>query len=205
MRRPLRECGLCRSQKVSNTQRGVPLVKTALLVFFLNLLYRCQTMKPVSMTIVVLLIASRAFAADPLPSWNDGAAEITAINILLQLDATMFEHSAVNNARLLKVFPKGFPLDTSHTPHITMLQCFVRTADLEKVYVSQEKVLATANVNAMKLEAFKYYYAPGGPLGVAGICARPTPDIIKLQADIIAAAKPFMVNTRPDRCFHHPA
>ena len=46
-------------------------------------------------------------------------------------------------------------------PHITMLQCFVRTADLDKVYAAAGKVLAAANVNAMKLEAFKYYYAPG--------------------------------------------
>jgi hypothetical protein len=49
-----------------------------------------------------------------------------------------------------------------------MLQCFVRTADLEKVYAAEEKVFAAANVNAMKLDAFKLYYIPaGGALGVA--------------------------------------
>jgi hypothetical protein len=116
----------------------------------------------------------------------------------------MLKHSADNNARLLKVFSKGFPLDAAHTPHITMLQCFVRTADLDKVYAAQERVLAAANVNAMKLEAFKFYYAPGGALGVAGICAKPTPDILKLQADIIAAAKPFMVNAGPISAFTAP-
>ena len=47
-----------------------------------------------------------------------------AIDILLQPDATMLQHAAVNNARLLKVYPKGFALDAMHTPHITMLQCF---------------------------------------------------------------------------------
>jgi len=130
--------------------------------------------------------------------------EITAIDILLQPDATMLKHSATNNARLLKVFPKGFPLDAAHTPHITMLQCFVRTADLDKVYAAQEKVLAAANVNAMKLEANRFYYAPGGAIGVAGICAKPTPDILKLQADIIAAAKPFMVNAGPIGAFTAP-
>ncbi len=128
-------------------------------------------------------------------------AEITAIDILLQPDATMLKQSADNNARLLKVFPKGFALDATHTPHITMLQCFVRTADLEKVYAAQEKVLAAANVNAMKLEAFKFYYAPAGATGVAGICAKPTPEILKLQADIIAAAKPFMVERGPIGAF----
>ena len=128
-------------------------------------------------------------------------AEITAIDILLLPDATMLEHAAANNARLLEVFPKGFALDATHHPHITMLQCFVRTADLDKVYAAEEKVFAAANVNAMKLEAVKLYYIPAGTLGVAGIVAKPTPQLINLQADIIAAAKPFMVQTGPIGAF----
>jgi hypothetical protein len=131
-------------------------------------------------------------------------SEITAIDILLLPDATMLRHAEANNARLLGVFPKGFALDAAHRPHITMLQCFVRTADLDKVYAAEEEVLAAANVNAMKLEAFKFYYAPAGATGVAGICAKPTPEILKLQADIIAAAKPFMVQTGPIGAFTAP-
>ncbi|MEK6335733.1 MAG: HAD family hydrolase [Acidobacteriota bacterium] len=128
-------------------------------------------------------------------------SEITAIDILLQPDATMLEHAKANNARLLGVFPKGFALDATHTPHITMLQCFVRTADLDKLYAAEEKVLAAANVNAMKLDAFKLYYIPAGALGVAGIVAKPTPELLKLQADIIAAARPFMLKTGPIGAF----
>jgi hypothetical protein len=131
-------------------------------------------------------------------------SKVTAIDILLEPDATMLQHSADNNARLLAVFPKGFSLDATHTPHITMLQCYVPTANLKKVYAAAGKVLAAANVKAMKLEAFKYYYAPGGAVGVAGICAKPTPAIIKLQADIIAAVKPFMVETGPIGAFTAP-
>ena len=131
-------------------------------------------------------------------------SEITAIDILLEPDATMLGHSADNNARLLKVFPKGFSLDATHTPHITMLQCFVPTANLEKVYAAAGKVLAGANVTAMKLEAFKYYYAPAGATGVAGICAKPTPEILKLQADIIAAVKPYLAKTGPIGAFTAP-
>ncbi|MDZ4287660.1 MAG: hypothetical protein U0984_06870 [Prosthecobacter sp.] len=71
-------------------------------------------------------------------------------------------------------------------------------------YAAEEKVLAAANVNAMKLEAFRYYYAPAGATGVAGICAKPTPEILKLQADIIAAAKPFMAETGPTGAFTAP-
>ena len=120
---------------------------------------------------------------------------VTAIDILLEPDATMLGHSAANNARLLKVYPKGFSLDEAHAPHITMLQCYARTADLDMLHAAAGKVLAAANVTAMKLEAFRYYYSPGGAVGVAGICAKPTPEILKLQADIIAAVKPFTVAT----------
>ena len=38
------------------------------------------------------------------------------------------------NARLLGDYPQGFPLDAAHHPHISMLQRFVVTADLDKVY-----------------------------------------------------------------------
>jgi len=132
-------------------------------------------------------------------------SEITAIDILLEPDGTMLRHAEANNARLLKVYPQGFALDAAHRPHITMLQCFVRAADLDMLYAAEEKVLAAANVSAMKLEAFKVYYLPAGSgLGVAGICAKPSPELLRLQADIIAAAKTFMVETGPIGAFTAP-
>jgi haloacid dehalogenase-like hydrolase len=120
---------------------------------------------------------------------------VTAIDILLEPDATMLQHAEANNARLLKVNPQGFALDAAHRPHITLIQRFVRTEDLDKVYAAAGKVLASANVKDMKLEAFKYYYAPGKDVGVAGIVARPTPGLLKLQRDVIAAVDPFTVET----------
>ena len=132
------------------------------------------------------------------------AGDIIAIDILLEPDATMLEKCKANNARLLKAYPQGFALDATHTPHITLLQCFVRTADLEKVYAAQEKVFAAANVKAMKLEAFKYYYAPAGATGVAGICAKPTTEVLKLQEAVIDAARPFMVERGPIGAFTAP-
>jgi acid phosphatase (class A) len=129
------------------------------------------------------------------------ASSVTAIDILLEPDATMLQHSADNNARLLKVFPKGFALDATHTPHITMIQRYVRTADLDKVYAAASQVLTAANVKTMKLEAFKYYYIPTGANGLAGICAKPTPELLKLQAALIAAVAPFTVETGDSAAF----
>ena len=98
--------------------------------------------------ILVVLIAVLAWpegnplAADAKPN------EITAIDILLEPDATMIEHATATNDRLLKVFPKGFSLDASHRPHVTLVQRFVCTENLDKVYAAVGKVFATANVTA---------------------------------------------------------
>ncbi len=158
-----------------------------------------QLLMKVTLPCILAVTAGKAHtqAADSPAKPN----EIIAIDVLLEPDAVMLAHSEANNARLLKVYPKGFSLDAAHRPHITMLQCFVRGADLDKVYAAAHKVLAAANPNAMKLEAFKYYYVPSGAIGLAGIVAKPTPELLKLQADIIAALKPFMVETGPIGAF----
>jgi hypothetical protein len=108
-------------------------------------------------------------------------ASVTAIDILLKPDATMLQHAVATNERLLKVFPKGFALDASHRPHITLVQRFVLTENLDKVYAAVGKVFASANVTGLKLEAFKYYYIPDKDLGLSGIVIRPTPELLKRQ------------------------
>jgi hypothetical protein len=133
---------------------------------------------------------------------------ITAIDTLLEPDATMLGHAQANNTRLLKVFPKGFALDEAHRPHITLIQRFVRTEDLDQYYAAAEKVLAGANVTRMQLEAFKYYYVPGPGVGLAGIVVRPTPALLTLQQGLLAAVAPFTVETGPIGAFtapHDPA
>ena len=97
---------------------------------------------------------------------TSGAQEnpVTAIDIALEPDATMIQHAEAANARLLKVFPKGFHLDATHHPHISILQRYVRTADLDKVYAAAGKVLADEKVTSWTLKAFKF---PGRTLALA--------------------------------------
>jgi hypothetical protein len=126
---------------------------------------------------------------------------VTAIDILLEPDAAMLRRAEANNARLLATYPKGFALDETHRPHITLVQCFVRTADLDQVYAAAGRVFAGADAGAIRLEAFKYYYIPSGEIGLAGIVARPTPELLRLQEDIIAAVAAFMVVRGPIGAF----
>ena len=155
-------------------------------------------MKPAFACILTMAAMSASTQAADSPA---KPVVVTAIDILLEPDATMLRHSEANNARLRQAFPKGFALDATHRPHITIVQRFVRTADLEKLYAAVGEVLAGASVTGMKLEAFKYYYIPMKDTGLAGIVARPTPALLKLQQDVIAAVAPFTVQTGDSSAF----
>jgi hypothetical protein len=123
------------------------------------------------------------------------ASPVTAIDILLEPDAVMVRHAEAANERLLKVFPKGFALGKTHQPHISTLQRYVRTADLEKVYEAVGKVLAEENPASWKLKAYKYYYLPWKELGLGGIVIEPTGDLLRYQQKLIDAVTPFAVTT----------
>lgn len=120
---------------------------------------------------------------------------ITAIDIALEPDATMIQHAEAVNARLLKVFPKGFALGETRHPHISILQRYVRTEDLDKVYVAASTVLANTKAAGWSLKAFKYYYIPLEDIGLAGIVVEPTDDLLKLQQNLIDAVAPFTAKT----------
>src|SRR5262245_66325627 len=92
------------------------------------------------------------------PSIAQEKNPVTAIDILLDPDQTMVEKAVAANQRLLSVFPKGFALGETHAPHISMLQRYVKTADLPSVYEAVGKVLAKESPAGWKLKAYKYYY-----------------------------------------------
>ena len=120
---------------------------------------------------------------------------VTAIDILLEPDATMIQHAQAANALLLKDFPKGFTLGNEHMPHVTVLQRHVHTADLDQVCAAAAQVFATEKVTSWRLAAVKYYYIPDGEIGLGGIVAEPTPDLLRLQKKLIDAVTPFTAPT----------
>src|SRR5579871_299346 len=126
--------------------------------------------------------------------------DVTAIDILLDPDSTMVQHATAANATLLKHFPKGFTLGGVHAPHITMLQRFVKTADLPKVFAAADKVIAGANPTRFKLTAYKYDHIGAAKMGdvtvsVGNILIKPTPELLKLQQQLADAIKPYEVPT----------
>ena len=123
------------------------------------------------------------------------ANPVTAIDVLLEPDATMMKNAGAANARLRASFPQGFALDETHQPHISCLQRYVKTPDLDKVYEAVGKVLAEEKPTAWKLKAYKYYYIPWKDIGLAGIVIEPTDDLIRYQKKLIDAVALFTVET----------
>jgi len=147
--------------------------------------------------IAVMAAVACAFALPgrSAPAQKPGGKEVTAIDILLEPDEVMVRHAAAANARLLSVYPSGYALDALHAPHITVVQRFVRTADLDKAYAAADKVFARENVAGMKLRATGYYYAQDRSIGLAGIVIEPTSELIKLQQDLLDAVAPYTEKT----------
>jgi 2'-5' RNA ligase len=152
---------------------------------------------PVLTAICFCLAVALAFSQGAVAQQNAA----TAIDIALEPDATMIQHAKDANARLLRSFPKGFTLDETHHPHVTMLQQFVRTGDLDKVFAAANAIVAKEKPTAWTLKAFKYYYIPSPPLGLAGIVVEPTDDLHRLQDELITAVEPYTVKTGTPAAF----
>jgi hypothetical protein len=130
---------------------------------------------------------------------NDGAATssatqnpITAVDIVLEPDATMIQNAQAANAGLLKNFPKGYSLGDEHAPHMSVIGGYFYTANLEEIFAAASKVLASEKVMSWKLKAFKYYYIPLKEIGLGGILVEPTADLIRLQNELFDAIGQFM-------------
>jgi 2'-5' RNA ligase len=142
---------------------------------------------------LALFVAACVLPAFSLVTAQDrrNAPGVTAIDILLAPDHVMLDHARRSNDRLRSNYPAGFALDATHAPHITLLQRFVRTSDLDKVHAAVAKVLQDENPTSWELKATGYYDVPVEKLGVAGIVIEPTPDLLRLQQKLIHAVAPF--------------
>jgi hypothetical protein len=120
---------------------------------------------------------------------------LVAIDIAIEPGEAMVKRSLADNAKLLGNFPQGYALDDTHHAHISILQRFVRETDLEKVYAAIAGAVASENPSAWTLTAYRYYYIPAGPIGLAGIVVEVTDDLLKFQQTLIDVVAPFSVAT----------
>lgn len=144
-------------------------------------------------TVLSVLCAGLLFGLAGNAARADEPSKVTAINVCLDPDEAMLQRAQAANERLRKAYPKGYALDETHRPHITCVQRFVRTADLDKLYDAIGRILAEEKPASWKLKATKHYYLPSGDRGLAGIVIEPTEDLLRLQQKVIDAVVPITV------------
>lgn len=120
-------------------------------------------------------------------------SDLTAIDILVNPDDATLEHARKVNARMRESVPDGFALDATHQPHITTLQRYVRTSDLDDVYNAVEKTLADTDVASLAYQAVAIRHTDWGVpgQGLAVLLVEPSSHVLDFQANLLAAVTPF--------------
>jgi hypothetical protein len=122
-------------------------------------------------------------------------SDLTAIDILIDPDDAALKRAREVNARLLESvpLPKGWALDDTHQPHITTLQRYARTDDLDKLYDAVEKVVAETDLASLSYQAMKITHADWGFPGIAPTVLQVEigDKVLDFQAALLAAITPF--------------
>ena len=121
--------------------------------------------------------------------------DVIAIDILLNPGQTMLDSAKAYNAMMRQNYsgPGSFALDAVHTPHISVLQCFVEKANLDKVFAAVADVVKAEQPTKETITSKGFYFIPDKTLGLAGITTHTTPKLLSYQSKIIDAVKPYIV------------
>jgi 2'-5' RNA ligase len=129
---------------------------------------------------------------------------VTAIDIALDPDSTMTQRAKALNARLVKSYPAGFSFDATHHPHVTLVQRYVRTEDLPKIYAAVAALAAQAHASGLGLTADKYVFSATPPTGARSMLIGliPSPDVPDLQQKIAMAVAPYTTDSGTAAAFY---
>jgi hypothetical protein len=120
--------------------------------------------------------------------------DLTAVDILINPDEAAVQRARTLNERMRGSVPDGFALDAAHAPHVTTLQRFVRTADLDHVFDAVQETIGGTDVSALKLRAIAIRHVDWGVpgQGLAVLQLQPNPAVLDYQARLLAAISPFV-------------
>lgn len=121
-------------------------------------------------------------------------SDLTAVDILLAPDDSLLALAHRVNARMLTSVPSppGFALDEHHQPHITTLQRYVNTADLDQVYAAIGQLVGSIDFSSLKFTAHAIAHMDMQPgVGLSAIVVKPGKEVLDFQAKLIDALEPY--------------
>ena len=119
---------------------------------------------------------------------------LIAIDVLLEPDQRMLDKANASNARLRGDYSAGYALDSTHAPHVTMLQRYVRVKDLDAVTTALTKVFAAERPTELQLKAKGYEYTIWSGVAVTIFVVERTPELMRLQQKVSDTVAPFSVS-----------
>lgn len=155
-----------------------------------RLITRALSSRSFPIFIAAALVCAVAFTT----TISQAADQVIAIDVLLEPDQAMIGKARAANHRLRENLPSGYELDTSHAPHITLLQRFVRVKDFEAVTAALTKVIATERPTELRLKTRGYDYVVWGGHAVTVFVVERTPELMRLHQKVIDAVAPFSVS-----------
>lgn len=119
-------------------------------------------------------------------------SDLTAIDILINPDAASLEHAKQWNERMRQSEPGGFALDADHTPHISVVQQYVRTADLDEVFAAVESTIAATDHSSISFTSARIgHVGSSGGDTLAVIDLKSSPGVLDFQSRVIEAIAAF--------------
>ncbi|MCO4294494.1 hypothetical protein NF867_16650 [Solitalea sp. MAHUQ-68] len=128
-------------------------------------------------------------------------SSIIAINVLLKPDKKLFDLAVQTNARLLKDYPKGFPLDRSHVPHITLIQLYITANDLNKVIEVVSNEVKSANVFNLKLKVKGFKSSKWDDVGVTVLEIDDNLALSLFEQKLVTSLEPFIIKGGGNKAF----
>jgi hypothetical protein len=129
------------------------------------------------------------------PAASKAAQELIAIDVVLEPGAALVEHTRDVQQLLQKDYPAGHALGATRTPHITLVQRYVRAMDLQPIERAVAKVLDSEAVTDLSLRAKCYDSLPTrGDVGLLVVDVGVTPELRRLQEKLVHAVQPFAVS-----------
>lgn len=134
------------------------------------------------------------------------SSKLIAIDILIEPDRAMVEHAKVINRQLLRDFPQGYELDSSHMPHITLAQRFVRIKDLSALESAMNKLLTDdKGFLPTQLTAVGYEWSKWAGAGILVCTLERTPTLLAFEKKIVQTAEPFAMSGGTEDAFARAA
>lgn len=128
-------------------------------------------------------------------------SDVIAIDILVEPGKDMAAKVRAENQRLRQAYPTGFALDDTHVPHLSVVQCYVKRADLAKIYAAIAPLLAKPELRPTKLLAKGYSGGGRKPPATVVLLVQRAVQLELLQAQLLDALKTYIVPAGTEDAF----